>query len=390
MNRVLMHKNIPVLDVDVDTVNGRIKSIGEVRDTAHLPVGVFLGNEKDLYRFEGWWQGRSIPMSRDGLERVLRDLGVYDPSVLTVKSMGLNLSDQYWLKPKDSSVTWDDVNFFDNDFSEEMGNILFGEKHGSKDTDVFSSPDSASNGWLRKKWKITDGKRYLVKGGSGFMQEPFNEVIAAIIAEKLGFTHTDYTVEFTNKKMPVSVCECFITNKTELISAAYINRVLPFSDSESKYDHFRRCCEFLKIPGYSKSLDEMMILDHIIANQDRHMGNFGAIRNADTLEYIGFAPVYDSGTSLRYDTPTEDIVCDMDIESQPFEDFLSKQIQLVSDFGIYSPDKMQGIADEIIRVFSDKNAKEYIRADRIDKICGVVIARTGMLNEYFEKSKTHK
>ncbi len=35
----------------------------------------------------------------------------------------------------------------------------------------------------------------------------------------------------------------------------------------------------------------MMILDYLICNQDRHFGNFGAIRDAVTLEWVGFAPI---------------------------------------------------------------------------------------------------
>ncbi len=34
-----------------------------------------------------------------------------------------------------------------------------------------------------------------------------------------------------------------------------------------------------------------MILDYLICNQDRHFGNFGAIRDAVTLEWVGFAPI---------------------------------------------------------------------------------------------------
>ena len=379
MNSILMHKTIPVMDVDIDTINGRIKSIGSVHAAAHLPVGVFFGDDKDIYRFEGWWHGRSIPMSRDGLDRVLRDMGVDFPGVLAVKSMGLSLSDQYWLKPAGSDAAWEAVNFFDNDFSEEMGDILFGEKRSPQDPDMFS-PDSASNGWLRKKWKIIDGRRYLIKGGSGYMQEPFNEVIASITAERLGFPHTAYTIGYTGKKAPVSICECFVTNTTELISAAYITRVLPFSEGESKYEHFLRCCEHLKIPRYLKSLDEMLILDYITANQDRHTGNFGVIRNADTLEYTGFAPIYDSGTGLRYDTPTEDIVCDMDIESQPFASFHNEQIKLVSDKSLFAPERLQGIGADIDAVFSDKRAERYISPHRAEIIREVVRARIRMLS----------
>ncbi len=61
----------------------------------------------------------------------------------------------------------------------------------------------------------------------------------------------------------------------------------------SLYRHYLNCCERLGIPGMEKSLDEMMVLDYLIANEDRHQNNFGAIRRADTLQYLGAAPIFD-------------------------------------------------------------------------------------------------
>ena len=46
----------------------------------------------------------------------------------------------------------------------------------------------------------------------------------------------------------------------------------------------------------------MIVLDFIIANEDRHFNNFGLVRNAVTLEWIGAAPIFDCGTSLWYNT----------------------------------------------------------------------------------------
>ena len=52
------------------------------------------------------------------------------------------------------------------------------------------SPDNTTDGNLKKKWKISAGKRVLIKGGSDpFRQEVYNEVIASLIAEKLGIDH---------------------------------------------------------------------------------------------------------------------------------------------------------------------------------------------------------
>ena len=106
------------------------------------------------------------------------------------------------------------------------------------------SPDNTSDGWLKKKWIIAEGKRCLLKAGSGAtQQEPYNEVLASIIMEQLG------------------------------------------------------------IPGIRESLDRMLVLDYLILNEDRHQNNFGAIRNANTLEWLGAAPVFDNGSSLWFDKP---------------------------------------------------------------------------------------
>ncbi len=46
---------------------------------------------------------------------------------------------------------------------------------------------------LRKRWKIIDGERFLVKGGGeGYYQEPFNEFFASKAMGLLGIPHVEY------------------------------------------------------------------------------------------------------------------------------------------------------------------------------------------------------
>ncbi len=91
--------------------------------------------------------------------------------------MGLSLSDQYWVKTIDDPIEWEKVNFFDNLFSTDVGNLLFGRPiSGEFD---LSSPDNTSDGVLRKRWTIVDNERQLVKSGNEpSYQEPLNEVIS--------------------------------------------------------------------------------------------------------------------------------------------------------------------------------------------------------------------
>lgn len=383
MNYTLMQKNYAVMDIQIDPMNGRIIDIGKIHDPKRLPFGIAddMGNT-DLYRFENWWKSRCIPLSRQGIEKALREMNIHTPDELIAKCLGLSLSDQYWIKPCDTDIKWENINFFDNDFSEEIGNILFGEKPSSDKLNM-RSPDTAANGWLKKKWKIIDGKRCLVKGGDGFQQQPYNEVIASIIAKRLGISHVGYRLGYSVKKLPVCVCDDFITKDTEFIAAGFVNMAVPFEKGESKYDHFCRCCEKLNIPGYKKSLDEMIVLDYIIANQDRHMGNFGVVRNVDTLVFTGFSPLFDSGTSLRSDTPDDEIDPALNVESQPFESFHNEQIKLVTEPERFDLSKLNGIENEIAKVFSDKKYEAYMKPDRPEKIIQVVLKRIEMLQFYF-------
>ena len=380
----LMQKNYPVMELAIRDDDSKISDIHNIYDERRIPIGVETKDADALKStLNYWWKKRSIPASRSGIDRVLRILDLKMPQELLTKCFGLSLSDQYWVKPQGMKETWEDINFFDNEFSEDIGNILFGSKPKSDSLDMMS-PDCTADGYLKKKWKIIHGKRCLVKGGANFFGEPFNEVIASIIAEEMGIPHVQYKLAFEGKNhTPVSVCEDFVTSDTELITASAINRILPYTKDESKYEHFVRCCEYLKIPNYQKSLDEMLTLDYIIANQDRHMGNFGAIRNIDTLEFINFAPIFDCGTSLRYDTPTVYIDSQLSIESQPFESFHDEQIKLVKNPGDFDLTALNNVADKIKMIFDDERAVAYIDEKRQEKILEIIEKRTQMLEMRF-------
>ena len=128
----------------------------------------------------------------------------------------------------------------------------------------------------------------------------------------------------------------------------------------------------------------MLTLDFIIANQDRHMGNFGVLRNSDTLEYLGFAPIFDCGTSLRYDTPSVYIDPALNVESQPFASFHDEQIQLVSNPQVFDLSRLVGIEKDIAEIFEDERAAAYIDKARQEKIIEIVTARISRLEKIFD------
>ena len=378
MKYTLMHKNIAVADVEIDEAIGGISVIDNISAKEHLPIGVVHplhhSESIDRYALNQWWAGRSIPASRMGVEDALEKLGVYNSKLLLTKCLGLSLSDHYWIKPYGSDMTWEDVNFFDNDFSDDIGDVLFGTSDKNAGFD-FLSPDNTSDGNLKKRWKIIDGKRCLLKSGSNLlMQQPFNEVIASRIMDKLGIDHVPYIVTWINDE-PYSVCEDFVTENTELIPAWRILKTQKKDNSTSVYQHFVNCCESLGIKGAVPFLDRMIVLDYIIANEDRHLNNFGVIRNAETLEWLGFAPIYDSGSSLGYDKTPGQIRSGKEVVCKPFKNHHAEQLKLVSDFSWINFDRLTAVKELITSVLTIDGAEEYMDDSRIRAIAETVNRR---------------
>ena len=146
---------------------------------------------------------------------------------------------------------------------------------------------------------------------------------------------------------PYSVCEDFITPDTELVTAWHIMQTQPKPNHVSVYQHYLNCCEAFGIPGVKDSLDRMLVLDYLIANEDRHLNNFGAVRNACTLEWLGCAPIYDSGTSLWFDKPWTMINAGVKASSKPFKTTHDEQIKLVTSFDWFDITALAGIDEEL-------------------------------------------
>lgn len=382
MKCTLMHKRIAVAKLDLDDETGFIRKIEKVIRAEHLPVGVPVRQGiADRRELNHWWTDRSIPASRSGVCEALETLNLTDTKMLLVRCFGLSLSDQYWICPDGSDLVWEKINFFDNPFSDDMGDVLFGQQKKENDFD-FSSPDNTSDGCLKKRWKIINGKRCLIKGGSNpYRQQPFNEVIATKIMARLGIEHVPYSILWENGE-PYSVCEDFVTADTELISAWRIMQTQKKDNSKSVYRHFVDCCQTLGAPDVVPALDKMIVLDYLIANEDTHLNNFGLLRNAETLECLGFAPVFDSGSSLGYDKLNAEIRANKNITCKPFKKRHEDQLKLVSDFGWIKTDCLADLGKTAEEVFSDARVAEFIDESRVQAITESVQRRVSYLEEF--------
>ena len=248
---------------------------------------------------------------------------------MLVKCSGLSLSDQYWVTPCDAPQSWHAVNFYENGFSEDVGRALFGEGVLSAQPDLCS-PCNTSDGFLQKRWRIADGKRILLKAGSGiYQQEPYNELVATELYDSLGM-----------------------------------------------WQHFNDCCKAVGLLGTQKEVCNMLATDYILANTDRHLGNFGFLRDSETLEWKGLAPIYDSGTSLWQMTLTRSISAEAMVPAKPFETSQRSQLKLIAPYVDLPLERLDGFSNKVEKIFQSAARFDDGRAE---KIAAAVEGRIQML-----------
>ena len=182
MKYVLMNKNTPVIEVGFDIKGQYLSEIGKSFNVEYAPLGIVDKNKKiELETLSSWWEDRAVSDSRRNVENAL-NLLKKNRYEFIIQSLALSLSDQYWIKPIDTKIEWKDINFFTNNFSDEIGRLFFENHVSNSNKRDYSSPDWTLNGTLDKKWIIRNDKRFLCKKGSEpFYQQPYNVLSGTLI-----------------------------------------------------------------------------------------------------------------------------------------------------------------------------------------------------------------
>lgn len=231
---------------------------------------------------------------------------------------------------------------------------------------------------------VQNGKRILMKGSSKpYYQEALCEMIASRIASRLGIDHVEYSVVWENEES-FSLCEDFITRNTELVSASHIMNAFKKPNNLSEYEYYIQCAEKLGVSQIRREVEKMLVLDFIIANEDRHFNNFGLVRDAITLEWIGAAPIFDCGTSLWYNTQESRIKpLAPSLPGKPFKKTYAEQIHLVKDFSWINLSALDGIEEEADAIFAQS---EYLSDARRHILVNAIRERINLLGEINNKN----
>ena len=160
---LLMNKNTPVLEFDYDLEVHAVMKILEVHDARYAPPSTVdqKGNvtKKAL---NAWWKGRAIPASRN--QQVLDCLALDSTLALAEKNFGLSLSDRYWINDTAAPQQWKDINFFDNNFTDDLGILTLGQQSSGHPN--LMSPNSTLGGDCKWRADSSEDRICIVPSGS--------------------------------------------------------------------------------------------------------------------------------------------------------------------------------------------------------------------------------
>lgn len=373
---LLKHKNNTVMTFILDA-NFHVCNILEINDKERLPLYLqeYHVSLTDKL-FDDWINSRCIPVNRENIDRVLPKLGVSNSRLLITKWFFASLTDHYWITPKLSEVMWEDINLFQNSFTDDFGNILMGT---TQKTISMKTPDTSLGGQLKKKWKIVDDIRTLIKDGSGeSKQEIFNEVIATEICNRLKIDCIPYSL-FQDRNNVYCACPCFASNDVEFVSAYDILGTIKNDYTISMYEHYITTLENYGISNVRQKLEHMLLLDFIMGNIDRHFNNFGVLRNSDTLKFLDVAPIFDTGSSLGSNKAAPFFHIDKNDEIYSFETDEFAQFHLIKN-----KYDLSSLKDIDVWVKDFLNQTQYVYSEKINKIIQFLNHRIEYAISYFK------
>lgn len=262
---------------------------------------LFVNNiiiDKVYWDMPGWIDNLSLfisnrraPKQRENIRELLELSGCDTVLGYLQISHALSLIDTFWVKPKDSTLSWNDVSLYTHEFNEVIAKTAFeGGLHGMELS--TTSPEYGTDGSFAKCW-IREGNqiKMLKRGSSGYSNaglEPYSEYYAAQIIKELTDDYVDYDLRSVRGRV-CSVCDLFTSEEYGFI---------PYAAIDKGNANVASVVAKMRSYGLDDKTKLMFIVDAIIMNEDRHKNNFGFLVNNKTQKIEGMAPLFDHNISL--------------------------------------------------------------------------------------------
>lgn len=188
---------------------------------------------------------------------------------------------------------------------------------------------------MEKYWDVNGDRPVLVKESYKYYgQQAVNEVFATKLHEMQQTTipFVSYLAEKTEDRGILCRCDAFTSEQIEFISAYEILESRKLRNDSSFYDQYIAICAEHGIDQeqIQQFMDYQTLTDFILTNTDEHLNNFGVLRDSDSMELIGPAPIFDSGNSMFYSDSIKIPYSRVEILQQKVSTFYSEEAKMLT------------------------------------------------------------
>ena len=254
----------------------------EIVNDALLPLYL-----KRINNAEMWLESRAIDSHRANsrlLKKALR-LAEKDDVSTVVHVNGATITDNYWVRPVGSELTYADVKFDNDYFSNLALKGTYDSFNRAANSKHSRTPELTNVGSFEKCWKLRDDRWWMYKKANH--NELFSELFVFELGKTLGMNMAHYergqgvikSLDFTDSaSVNFEPASTFMSDN---------------EDYEDVVSELQKIC-----PEAIEDYIKMIFLDTIVANPDRHTNNFGLLRDVKSGNFIGFAPNFDNNMAL--------------------------------------------------------------------------------------------
>lgn len=250
---------------------------------------------------------RVTPIQRKGAKTIYNNLWI--PQKLTTSGgrdmlllgCGLSASDDYWMTT-DINEKWADVNLRANPLDQRIAEMaLLGDAHPcveEKDRHHLITPEFTTQGKVAKVWHQENGKLVLYKS-AWYVEDSLpqkKEVLVSNILDCFNVPHVHYdlvtkTDPIYDWELTLSRCEAINNSDYSIVDALDIAMWRNNEIGE---------LEFAKMVD-SDLFYKTIVVDYLVSNPDRHLGNWGFFMNNKTGEIAGMHPLFDHNNAFDED-----------------------------------------------------------------------------------------
>ena len=285
----------------MENVVAAVSTLGQVQifDEQFLPYDIYLEESNDfddlvnnLANFYHWCASRVLSLDRTYAKQIMNSLGVpqavtdRDRAQISLSYRCVSLNDVYWVRTAGESVTFAELNLYDNPLNEAIIPLPLKGRHLTV-TNKELAPDLSTKGCFPKAWIRSGTEIKLLKdGGEDVVRR---ELVASKICQCFDVPQVAYEEYFYDGEVVTQ--SAIVTSKQYSMISKMAYDIYAINND---LDTIEECIHLDPIVYYG-----MNILDYLVGNTDRHPENWGFLVDNATNQPVSLYPLMDFNMSFQ-------------------------------------------------------------------------------------------